>query len=247
MSPLAIAGAILIGVSLGLTGAGGSILTLPVLVYLVGLPPDQAVGVSLFVVAAAASVGAVQRWRGGDVHLRAAGIFGGVGMVGAVIGARFTNLVDERYLMLGFAILMIAVGLRMFRKNPTTLQPVPECKPIRCMIAGAGTGLLTGFLGVGGGFILMPALMRFAKLPLALATGTSLAVIAANSWVGGISHATSISKNLGLTLAFAAIAIIGTLLGKKLSSRLPLRTIQILFGCMVLITAAAILADAILN
>jgi uncharacterized membrane protein YfcA len=247
MNPFAIAGIIAIGISLGLTGAGGSILTLPVLVYLVGLPPAEAVGVSLCIVAIAAGVGAVQRWRCGEIHLKAAFMFGGAGMVGAAIGATFTHVVNERLLMFLFALLMIVVGLRMIFKTTSQIDPLPECKPVRCILAGGGTGIVTGFLGVGGGFILMPALIRFARLPIAMATGTSLAVIAANSMVGSFAHQAAISKNGRLTLIFAAIAVIGTFLGKRIANRLPQIVIQRIFGGMVLITATAILAEIILR
>ncbi len=247
MNPFAIAGIIAIGISLGLTGAGGSILTLPVLVYLVGLPPTEAVGVSLCIVAIAAAVGAVQRWKCGEIHLKAALMFGGAGMVGAAVGARFTHVVDEKTLMILFTLLMIIVGLRMIFKMTSQIEPLPECKPVRCILAGGGTGMVTGFLGVGGGFILMPALIRFARLPIAMATGTSLAVIAASSTVGSLAHQSAISKNAMLTLIFSAIAVIGTFLGKHIAHRLPQRVIQKIFGGIVLITAAAIIAETILQ
>ncbi|MFN4943824.1 MAG: sulfite exporter TauE/SafE family protein [Akkermansiaceae bacterium] len=247
MNPFAIAGIITIGISLGLTGAGGSILTVPVLVYLVGLPPTEAVGVSLCIVAIAAAVGAVQRWKCNEIHLKAALMFGGAGMVGAAIGAKFTHVVDEKLLMVFFTLLMIIVGFRMIFKTTSLILPLPECKPARCILAGAGTGMITGFLGVGGGFILMPALIRFARLPIAMATGTSLAVIAASSTVGSLAHQSAISKNAQLTLIFAAIAVIGTLLGKRVANHLPQRMIQKIFGSIVLITAAGIIAETILQ
>lgn len=247
MNPFAIAGIIAIGVSLGLTGAGGSILTLPVLVYLVGLPPAEAVGVSLCIVAIAAAVGAAQRWKCGEIHLKAVLTFGGAGMAGAALGAHFTHAVDEGILMTLFTLLMIIVGLRMIFITTSQIELMPECKPVRCILAGAGTGMLTGFLGVGGGFILMPALIRFARLPMAIATGTSLAVIAASSTVGCLAHQAAISKNALLTLIFAAVAVIGTFLGKQVAHRLPQRVIQKIFGVIALITAAMIVAETILQ
>jgi uncharacterized membrane protein YfcA len=241
MNPLAIAGAILIGLSLGLTGAGGSILTLPVLVYLAGLQPDEAVGVSLFVVGTAALCGALQRWKSGDFHPRAALTFGSAGMVGAVAGARFTSLVSGEILMGLFAALMIVVSVRMFFGKEDDTPPLPECKPVRCLLAGAATGILTGFIGVGGGFLLVPAMMRFAKLPLPMAAGTSLAVIAANSLSGGISHLPSVSGHWPLAAMFAALATIGTLLGKRLSKKLPAKRLRQGFSIMVLLTGGMVL------
>lgn len=245
MSPLVIAGAVAIGLSLGLTGAGGSILTLPVLVYLAGLPPDEAVGVSLFVVGAAALVGAIQRWKSGDFHPQAALMFAGAGMLGAVVGARFTSLVPGAVLMGLFAALMIVVAVRMFFGKEGETPPLPECKPTRCLLAGGGTGVLTGFIGVGGGFLLVPAMMRFAKLPLPMAAGTSLAVIAANSLVGGLSHLPSVSGHWPLTAIFAALAAVGTLAGKYLSEKLPTRRLRQGFAVMVLITGAMVLFQSV--
>lgn len=241
MNPLAIAGAIAIGLSLGLTGAGGSILTLPVLVYLAGLPPDEAVGVSLFVVGTAALFGAIQRWKSGDFHLPAALTFGVAGMIGAAVGARFTSLVPGEILMGLFAVLMILVSARMFFGKEGDTPPLPECKPVRCAMAGGATGVLTGFIGVGGGFLLMPAMMRFARLPLPMATGTSLAVIAANSLSGGISHLPSVSGYWPLAAMFAALAAVGTLLGKRLSEKLPAKKLRQGFAIMVLLTGGIVL------
>ncbi|QTN33507.1 sulfite exporter TauE/SafE family protein [Akkermansiaceae bacterium] len=241
MNPLVISGALAIGLSLGLTGAGGSILTVPVLVYLAGLPPDEAVGVSLFVVGAAALVGALQRWRSGDFHPQAALIFGGAGMLGAAAGARFTPLVPGAVLMGLFAILMIVVAIGMLLGKDGQVAPLPECKPARCLLAGGATGVLTGFVGVGGGFVLVPAMMRFARLPLPMAAGTSLAVIAANSISGGISHLPSVAGHWPLAAMFAAFAAAGVLLGKRLSEKLPARAMRQGFAVMVLLAGGFVL------
>ena len=174
---IALLGAALIGLSLGLSGAGGSIITLPVLVYLAGLPPKEAVGLSLFVVGAAALVGVSQRIRAGEIHFKAVLMFALSGMVGAAGGARLTPLVSGRVLMIVFAVLMLVVAINMLVGSHKTPAMEAECRPARCLLAGMGVGLLTGFIGVGGGFLLMPALVKFARLPLRMATGTSLAVI----------------------------------------------------------------------
>ena len=241
MNPLAIAGAVAIGLSLGLTGAGGSILTLPVLVYLAGLPPQEAVGVSLFVVGAAALAGAIQRGRSGELHGRAALTFGIAGMAGAAVGARFTSLVPSNVLMASFAGLMLLVAGRMLMAGRDGPEPEPECRPGRCLLAGAGTGVLTGFIGVGGGFLLMPALMRFARLPIRVATGTSLAVIAANALVGWISHLPASAGHGPLTALFASLAVLGTLAGKRLAAKLPARRLRQGFAGMVLVTGGLVL------
>ncbi len=241
MTPLALLGAVAIGLSLGLTGAGGSILTLPVLVYLAGVAPREAISLSLLIVGSAALVGTWQRARAGEVHFTAAGTFAGAGMLGAICGAKLTGLVSPAMLMISFAVLMIVVAVRMLLVKNTTLQPEPECHPVRCLLAGAGVGVLTGFLGVGGGFLLLPALVKFARLPLRVATGTSLAIIAANSASGFISHLGEVPVPWLLAAVFSVIAAAGVLIGGKLVSRLPESALRRSFALLVLTTAGFVL------
>lgn len=241
MNLAAILGAIAIGLSLGLTGAGGSILTLPVLVYLAGVPPTEAVGLSLFVVGLAAAAGAVQRARAGDFHARAAMMFGASGMVGAALGSRFTAMVPGEVLMGSFAVLMLVVAARMLGGRKEGSEPSPDCQPARCLVAGAGTGVLTGFVGVGGGFLLMPALMRFARLPIRTATGTSLAVIAVNSTVGWLSHLPTSAGRPELMALFGCLAVAGTLIGKRLGAKWSATRLRQGFGVMVLVTGVLVL------
>lgn len=245
MNALALLGAVGIGLSLGLTGAGGSILTLPVLVYLAGVPPKQAVGLSLLIVGASALIGAWQRSRAGDVHFKAAGMFVLSGALGAVLGSRLTHLLSPAALMLTFAALMIVIAARMQVPAKSGPQPLPECKPTRCLAAGLGVGALTGFLGVGGGFLLMPALMKFARLPLKTATGTSLAIIACNSATGFLSHLRDAPTPWMLAAVFSIIAAIGVWAGGKVASRLPERTLKRTFGSLVLLTAGFVLWKSI--
>lgn len=241
MNSLTLIGAALIGLSLGLTGAGGSIITLPVLVYLAGLPPGDAVGLSLFVVGSAALVGGLQRFRAGEFHLKAAVLFAVSGMAGAAMGARLTPLVTGRALMIIFAVLMLAVALNMLLGNAPEAAATPECRPLRCLAAGLGVGVLTGFIGVGGGFLLMPALVRFARLPLRMATGTSLAVIAFNSLAGFLSHYGESPPRWTLAMVFAVIAAVGVLTGSVLSSKVPVARLRQAFAVMVLATGSFVL------
>jgi uncharacterized membrane protein YfcA len=244
MNALALLGAIGIGLSLGLTGAGGSILTLPVLVYLAGVPPREAVGLSLLVVGSAALVGAFQRARAGELHFKAAGMFVLSGMIGAVFGAKLTPLLSPSALMITFAGLMIVVAVRMLTQGNSAPQPMPECRPLRCLLAGGAVGVLTGFLGVGGGFLLMPALVKFARLPLRVATGTSLAVIACNSAAGFASHLGDAPVRWSLAATFAVIAAAGVWAGGRIASRLPEKTLRRAFAALVLATAAIVLWKA---
>jgi uncharacterized membrane protein YfcA len=241
MNTLALLGAIGIGLSLGLTGAGGSILTLPVLVYLAGIAPREAVGLSLLIVGTAALVGAWQRAKAGEVHFKAAGMFVLSGMVGAVLGAKLTHLLSPSALMITFAVLMVVVAVRMLLPRKSELQSAPECRPLRCLMAGGVVGVLTGFLGVGGGFLLMPALVKFSRLPLRVATGTSLAIIACNSASGFVSHLGEAPTPWLLAAVFSAIAGAGVLVGGKVASRLPEKALRQIFALLVLVTAAFVL------
>jgi len=241
MNTLALLGAALIGLSLGLTGAGGSIITLPVLVYLAGVAPKEAVGLSLFIVGAAALVGALQRNRGGGIHFKAALMFALSGMVGAAGGARLTPLVSPQALMVIFAVLMLVVAVNMLIGKSDELFPAAECKPLRCLLAGLAVGVLTGFIGVGGGFLLVPALAKFAKLPLRQATGTSLAVIAFNSASGFLGHFGEAPPRWPLAFLFAGIAAAGVLAGTALAKRLPVALLRQGFAVMVILTGAFVL------
>ena len=241
MNPLALLGAVGIGLSLGLTGAGGSILTLPVLVYLAGIAPRQAVGLSLLIVGVAALAGAWQRGRAGEVHFKAAGMFALSGMVGAALGAKLTPLLSPSALMITFAVLMAVVAVRMLRPADAAQRMAPECRPLRCLLAGAGVGVLTGFLGVGGGFLLMPGLVKFARLPVRIATGTSLAVIACNSAAGFVSHLGEAPTPWILAAVFSVIAGAGVLVGGRVASRLPETALRRAFALLVLTTAGIVL------
>jgi uncharacterized membrane protein YfcA len=241
MHLIALLGAALIGLSLGLTGAGGSIITLPVLVYLAGLPPKDAVGLSLFVVGAAALVGAVQRLRSGEIHLKAGLMFALSGMAGATGGAQLTPLVSGRVLMIIFAILMLVVAINMLRSSKIEPPINAECRPVRCLLAGLGVGMLTGFIGVGGGFLLMPALVRFAKLPLRVATGTSLAVISFNSAAGFVSHYGEAPPRWTMAFVFAGIAATGVMVGSNFAKRLPVARLRQAFALMVIATGTFVL------
>ncbi len=241
MNVLALIGAALIGLSLGLTGAGGSIITLPVLVYLAGIEPKEAVGLSLFVVGAAALVGAVQRMRMGEIHFKVVALFALSGMLGAACGAQLTALVSGRFLMITFAGLMLVVALNMLIGSQVEDGTESECHPMRCSLAGLGVGVLTGFIGVGGGFLLMPALVKFAKLPLTVATGTSLAVICFNSVAGFISHFGEAPPRWTLALVFAANAAIGVVLGFHFSKSLSVSRLRQGFAAMVILTGSFVL------
>jgi len=141
-------------------------------------------------------------------------------------------------------VLMAFVAIRMFTARETAIQPAPECRPVRCLLAGGGVGVLTGFLGVGGGFLLVPALVKFARLPLSMATGTSLAIIACNSAVGFASHMGTGAVDWKLGAIFSIIAAAGVIAGGIFASLLPERALRRGFAVLVLLTAAFVLTKS---
>ena len=227
-----------IGLSLGLLGSGGSIVTLPVLVYVAGVPVAAAVGMSLAIVGGASVAGAWLKHRQGLVHWRAAALFGGAGMAGSLAGAQFTRLVSPGVLMLIFAALMAVVAWRMLtRRGDEGIEPLPDCRPVRCALAGLVVGVLTGFVGVGGGFLIVPAMILFARLPMAMAAGTSLAVIAANSLAGWLGHLGREPFAWGMTGAFLLVALAGMAAGVRAGGRVQAATLRRGFGGFTLAVA----------
>jgi uncharacterized membrane protein YfcA len=238
---LALALSTLIGVSLGLLGGGGSILAVPVLVYVARVDVHAAIGMSLAVVGATALVGALVHARAGRVDLRAAALFGGAGMLGAPLGAQATHAVAPRVLMLLFAALMLAVGTLMRRGRGAARPESPRSHPAAVPAAGFGVGLLTGFLGVGGGFLIVPALTVLVGLPIHRAIGTSLLVIAATSAAGLAGHLGRGPLPLGLTAAFTAAAATGALGGVRLAGVLDAGRLRRAFAAFVILVGLFLL------
>lgn len=207
----------LIGLSLGLIGGGGSIITLPVLVYLAGIDPLLAVGMSLAVVGATSLVGVVFHYLRGNVDLRKGALFGGFGAGGAYFGSGLTPLVSGENLLLIFALLLAAVALvMMFRKGPPRMKGSGATDLKKTAAAGLLVGLLTGFLGVGGGFLIVPALVLFGGVEIGAAIGTSLLVIAINSAAGLIGQFQHHPLDLKVTAVYGVIACTGTWIGARL-------------------------------
>lgn len=229
----------LIGLSLGLIGGGGSIITLPVLVYLAGIDPPSAVGMSLAIVGATSLVGAVFHYLRGNVDLRKGALFGGLGMGGAYFGSGLTLLVSGENLLLIFALLLAAVALvMMFRKGSPRMEGSVGPTDLRkTAAAGLLVGVLTGFLGVGGGFLIVPALVLFGGVEIGAAIGTSLLVIAINSAAGLIGQLQHLPLDLKMTAIFTAIASIGTWMGARLGQGVSSEKLQKGFAWFALAVA----------
>lgn len=179
----------LIGLSLGLIGGGGSIITVPLLVYVIGVAPHEAIPMSLAVVGSTSVIGSLMHHRAGRVVWRTAVLFGIAGIAGAFFGSRLTYLVSDRALLLIFAALMLVVAsLMLMRHDREDGETDHHAVLWKAIAAGSGVGILTGFLGVGGGFLIVPALMLFGHLRVKEAIGTSLVVIAINCAAGLAGH-----------------------------------------------------------
>ncbi|MFZ4849839.1 MAG: sulfite exporter TauE/SafE family protein [Caldilinea sp.] len=232
-----------IGLSLGLLGGGGSILTVPALVYVVGQTPQAAVTASLVIVGANSLIGAFMHRSQGTLNWRVAVIFGGVGMVAAYLSAGWSKLLPSTALMILFALLMVVVGLLM-ALGPQPAQAAGGGRSWWVTAAsGGGVGTLTGFLGVGGGFLIVPALVRWVGLPIRQAVGTSLVVIAMNSLAGFLGHLNGPPLDVQVVAIFVGAGLTGALLGARLAQTLHPAHLRRAFALFVLVLAFFLLVD----
>lgn len=232
-----------IGLSLGLLGGGGSILTVPVLHYALGFGVHDAIGASLFVVAVTSSVALVPHARAHQVRWRTGLAFGIASMATAFAGGRVGALLPGTLLIAGFSLVMIAAGIAMIvrARTPQRLGAAKQADLPRVLAAGLGVGLVTGVLGAGGGFIIMPALTLLGGLAVREAVATSLLVIAMNAFAGLAGTASHVHVDGGIVAAVTALAIAGSLVGARIGRRLPAHHLQRTFGWFVIVVAAAIL------
>lgn len=238
MAALGLALAALIGLSLGLLGGGGSILTVPIFVYVLGFGAKEAIAMSLAVVGAVSLFGAVGHWRAGNVDLRVALVFGGVAMVGTYLGARLAVHFSGGAQLALFAVVMLLAAFFMFREQRPVDPPAPpdgappggatgaggaaggaavrEMPLGLIVVEGLAVGALTGLVGVGGGFLIVPALVLLGRLPMKQAVGTSLLVIALKSAAGFYGYLGQVEVPWAFMGLFTAIAITGILAGTYL-------------------------------
>lgn len=236
--------AALVGVSLGFLGGGGSILAVPILVYVVGMPPKTAIAASLLVVGATSLVGASRHWRAANVDVRTALIFGLISMGGSYAGGIIAAHVSDTFQLVLFAIVMLGASLSMLRsRNEETVAATIVCLPL-VIAAAAGVGLLTGVVGVGGGFLIVPALVLFAALPMQRAVGTSLLVIAMNSASGFVAYAGTVHTDWGYLTLFAALAIVGVFAGSTIVPHVSTSALKRTFAVFLIVVAGFILVQS---
>ncbi|MCE7081806.1 sulfite exporter TauE/SafE family protein [Streptomyces sp. ST2-7A] len=233
--------ALLIGVSLGLLGGGGTILTVPLLVYVAGMDAKEAIATSLFVVGVTAAVGVIGHARGGRVRWRTGALFGAAGMAGAWAGGLLGGHVPEAALLVAFAIMMIVTAGAMLRGRRPGASDVGEgahgaerLPAGRVLLDGSVVGLVTGLVGAGGGFLVVPALALLGGLPMPVAVGTSLLVIAMKSAAGFAGYLTAVPIDRALAGAVTASAVVGSLAGARLAGRVPAAGLSRAFAWFVL-------------
>ena len=245
---LALIGALAIGLSLGLLGSGGSILTVPVLHYLVEQPDKLAIGGSLLVVGLIAAAGSIPYAMHRQVDWRNVIRFGLPGMAGAWLGATLAQWVPGPVQLTLFAAVMLVAAWRMLRGAAVqATDGTPH--PYAVVAGGAGVGALSGLVGVGGGFLIVPALVLLAGVPMASAVGTSLAVIALNAFTGfvrylGMLDRQSLEIDWAVLFAIAGVGIVGSFAGHRLGRRLPQATLRKVFGVFLLAMGSFIAMDA---
>lgn len=231
-----------IGAALGVLGAGGAIVTVPVLVYVVGLEAPQAAATSLLVVGLVAAVGVATRWR--SVRLRSGLVFGLAGMLGVLPGVWLNHRVAPAVVGATFGGLMLFAALRLLRQGQGA-PPARGPHPLLALGAGAGVGFATGFLGVGGGFLIVPALVLLLGLDLAAAAATSLLVIALNCAAGLAGHGASGAVEWRLGIAFGAVALLGAQMALPFAARLPAAALRRGFAAVLLVLGAGMMAGAV--
>jgi len=248
---------VVIGLTLAGLGAGASILAVPALVYGVGQPLDTAIPTSLAVVAISSVGSIIPRERRRQVQWRVAFVFGAAGIPATFAGTAVGHFLPQRWLLLAFAALMVVVAIRMLRGGGEDTAGAcrtadgrvdwRRCLP-KALGAGAGVGVLTGLLGVGGGFVIVPTLAALLGLEAQAAVATSLVVVLLNSVAGLGAHVTA-TPNLDYPIlaVFAAAALAAALLGGRLAPRLPAATLRRWFAYVVLVVAAGVAVAAVVD
>ncbi|MFO0247855.1 MAG: sulfite exporter TauE/SafE family protein [Planctomyces sp.] len=266
---------IITGISLGLTGGGGAVFAVPMLVYGLGIPTRQAVLISLVSVGATALLGFLQKWRRGEAELRTGLLFAAAGILGAPLGSWTAHQIPDSLLMLLFALLMTIIATVMWRKGSRSSGQAAVCIPLdhtvtaadyrqdgprcqrdacgnliltsRCarllLLTGVLAGILSGMFGVGGGFIIVPALMVFSSMSMSRAVGTSLMVISLVSASGVISQLSAGQHLQWQTAAlFVAGGLPGLTAGQTAARYLSASTLQKVFAVAILLVAMFVLA-----
>ncbi|MEU2508966.1 sulfite exporter TauE/SafE family protein [Streptomyces sp. NPDC007863] len=248
MTALIVAASLLIGVSLGILGGGGSILTVPILVYLAGQDTKEAIATSLFVVGVTSLAALIPHARAHRVRWRTGLLFGAFSMAGAYGGGRLAEYIPGTVLLVAFALMMLATAFAMLRKPrdgaKRAARPAHRDLPLQHIaVEGLVVGAVTGLVGSGGGFLVVPALAILGGLPMGIAVGTSLLVIAMKSFAGLAGHLSGVSIDWGIALTVTVAAVIGSLIGARLAGRIPQDALRKSFGWFVVVMGVFVLGQ----
>lgn len=242
-----------VGISLGLLGGGGSILAVPILIYVMGVPTKAAIAMSLMIVGSVSLIGAIPHWRAGNINFKNAFIFGATTMLGAFLGAKAAAtlpFITGAVQMVLFAGLMFVAAVLMIRRKDRSEPLKPESissrnnsiwRWLQVTASGLGVGILTGLVGVGGGFAIVPALVLLLRTPMKEAIGTSLLVIAMNSVTGFLGYLGHVDLDWKLMVDFLFAASIGIFIGAYLGRFVSASQLQKGFGFFLLAMSAFIL------
>jgi len=232
-----------VGSVMGLLGAGGALLAVPAMIYLLGQPIEAATTASLLVVAGNAAVGAAVKVRRGAADPRLAAAFAATAAIGALLGAWLSRLVSGHALLLLLALLMLVAAAALWRgTHLEALAPATPRWPL-ALAAGFAVGVLTGLCGVGGGFLIVPTLVLLLGLPLRVAVGTSLLVIAASALAGLAGHLGAEAIDWPVTIAFAVAGAAGAWLGARTGHRLPTPRLSQAFAVLLVALAAVLVVE----
>jgi len=243
------------GLLLGIFGSGGSIATTPALLYLLDVEPKSAIAMSLGIVAITASITSIQHWRKGNVNLKVTAVFGAFGVIGTYGGALLGVITPVTIQLIIFALVMYAAAWKMLkRKHKSVGAAAVECPDGHCetfqythiAIHGVTVGVLTGVVGVGGGFLIVPALVLLSGLSMKEAVGTSLSIVALKSFAGFAGYAGAVEIDYMLMANFTVIAIVGSFIGSHISHRLPSALLQRGFGVFLVLVASYIILKTLI-
>ncbi|MBO0596205.1 sulfite exporter TauE/SafE family protein [Nesterenkonia sp. E16_7] len=225
-----------IGLSLGLLGGGGTILAVPLLTYVAGFPAHEAIAASMFIIGVTSAVSVVAHARRGNVEWRTGFIFGAAAMAGAFGGGLLGSRLPSVVLMVAFGIMMVATALAMILDRRAKAAGGPRKKlPLgKIILEGLVVGVVTGMVGAGGGFLVVPALVLLGGLSMPAAVGTSLLIISMKSFTGLAGYLTSVSIDWGPVLIITAITVIGALIGTAFGKYVPEKALKKAFGYLVL-------------
>lgn len=245
---------IITGILLGIFGSGGSIITMPSLLYLLNVEPKSAIAMSLGIVAVTASLSALQHWRHGNVDLKITLIFGLFGVIGTYVGALVGVITPVIIQLSIFALVMYAAAWKMLKSTAQETSALNNAEPhsnelkyAHIAFHGITVGVLTGIVGVGGGFLIVPALALLSGLSMKRAIGTSLSIVSLKSFAGFAGYAGSVAIDYQLMGVFTAIAVVGSIIGTQMGHRLPADLLKKGFGGFLLLVATYILFKSILS